>query len=62
MIWLVDNQQFFFLTRLEIPEFPFDFTQFFIMNVAVGGNWPGPPDATTLFPQHMIVDYIKVYQ
>lgn len=62
MIWLVDNQQFFFLTRSEIPEFPFDFAQFFILNVAVGGNWPGPPNATTVFPQHMIVDYIKVYQ
>jgi hypothetical protein len=30
--------------------------------VAVGGNWPGPPDQTTIFPQHMIVDYIRVYQ
>ena len=62
MIWLVDNQQFFFLNRSEIPEFPFDLNQFFVMNVAIGGNWPGSPDATTLFPQHMIVDYIKVYQ
>lgn len=34
---------------------------FFILNVAVGGNWPGAPDATTVFPQEMLVDYIRVY-
>jgi beta-glucanase (GH16 family) len=35
---------------------------FFIFNVAVGGNWPGNPDATTVFPQQMRVDYIRVFQ
>lgn len=35
---------------------------FFIFNVAVGGNWPGYPDATTQFPQRMHVDYIRVFQ
>lgn len=35
---------------------------FFIMNVAVGGNWPGSPDETTNFPQKMWVDYVRVYQ
>ena len=62
LVWMVDRQQFFSLNRSEIPEFPFDLPQFIICNVAVGGNWPGSPDQTTLFPQHMIVDYIKVYQ
>ena len=33
-----------------------------IMNVAVGGQWPGYPDATTTFPQTMHVDYVRVYQ
>ena len=60
--WYVDNHQFFHLGRAEISAFPFDFPQFFIFNVAVGGNWPGPPDGTTVFPQHMIIDYIRVYQ
>jgi hypothetical protein len=32
------------------------------MNVAVGGTWPGYPDETTVFPQTMMVDYIRVYQ
>jgi beta-glucanase (GH16 family) len=35
---------------------------FLILNVAVGGNWPGNPDATTVFPQQMLVDYVRVYQ
>jgi beta-glucanase (GH16 family) len=34
---------------------------FFILNIAVGGNWPGPPNDETQFPQKMYVDYIRVY-
>lgn len=60
--WLVDNQQYFSLSRSAISAFPFNLPQFFIFNVAVGGNWPGSPDQTTVFPQHMMVDYIRVYQ
>jgi hypothetical protein len=62
LVWYVDNQQFSYLSRGEVGTFPFDLPQFFIFNVAVGGNWPGSPDQTTVFPQHMIVDYIRVYQ
>jgi len=35
---------------------------FFIIDAAVGGAWPGPPDASTAFPQYMNVDYVRVYQ
>ncbi|HEY3372739.1 MAG TPA: family 16 glycosylhydrolase [Prolixibacteraceae bacterium] len=35
---------------------------FIILNLAVGGNWPGSPDATTQFPDTMFVDYVRVYQ
>jgi len=35
---------------------------FIILNVAVGGNWPGAPDASTVFPQTMYVDYVRAYQ
>jgi len=35
---------------------------FFLFNVAVGGDWPGSPDGTTVFPQRMVVDYIRVFQ
>lgn len=40
----------------------FDHPFFLILNVAVGGTWPGSPDATTVFPQTMLVDYVRVYQ
>jgi beta-glucanase (GH16 family) len=35
---------------------------FMLLNVAVGGSWPGNPDASTVFPQTMLVDYVRVYQ
>lgn len=35
---------------------------FLLLNVAVGGNWPGSPDETTTFPQVMLVDYVRVYE
>lgn len=35
---------------------------YIILNLAVGGNWPGSPDETTLFPQRMLVDWVRVYQ
>jgi beta-glucanase (GH16 family) len=40
----------------------FDHPFFMLLNVAVGGNWPGSPDATTVFPQKMYVDYVRVYE
>lgn len=41
---------------------PFDQRFHLIMNIAVGGNWPGSPDGTTQFPQTMEVDYVRVYE
>lgn len=35
---------------------------FFLLNLAVGGNWPGSPDASTVFPNQMLVDYVRVYR
>ncbi|MGC8931620.1 MAG: carbohydrate binding domain-containing protein [Dictyoglomus sp.] len=63
--WYVDDQKFFTITRPEIElygNWVFDHPFFIIMNVAVGGYWPGYPDDTTVFPQKMYVDYIKVYK
>lgn len=48
------------ITDSELSEFQEEF--FFIFNIAVGGNWPGNPDANTQFPQKMTVDYIRVFQ
>ena len=41
---------------------PFDAgPQFIILNLAVGGDWPGSPDSTTVFPANMLVDYVRIY-
>lgn len=60
--WYLDDQQYHALsiTDATLSEFQDEF--FFIFNVAVGGLWPGSPNASTTFPQHMIVDYIRVFQ
>ena len=41
---------------------PFDQRFHIILNLAIGGHWPGAPDAATKFPQAMIVDHVRVYQ
>ena len=58
--WYLDDVEFNVINITGIPEFHEDF--FFIFNVAVGGNWPGNPDATTRFPQTMVVDYVRMFQ
>jgi beta-glucanase (GH16 family) len=62
--WFVDDKLFLTTTKADVgaANYPFNAPQFFILNVAVGGNWPGPPDAGTVFPQRMFVDYIRVFQ
>jgi beta-glucanase (GH16 family) len=60
----VDNNLFLTVNKADVGSSPYPFNApfFFIFNVAVGGNWPGSPDATTTFPQRMIVDYVRVFQ
>jgi len=60
--WYVDNKSYKSFSRSDNGGYPFNSPFFFIMNVAVGGNWPGSPDSTTVFPQKMIVDYVRVFQ
>jgi beta-glucanase (GH16 family) len=62
--FMVDNEVYHTITPASLggATYPFNKNQFFIFNVAVGGNWPGSPDASTSFPQHMIVDYVRVFQ
>lgn len=61
--WYLDNKSFKeFSNTTSTSGYPFNKPFFFIMNVAVGGNWPGAPDNTTVFPQELVVDYIRVFQ
>ncbi len=62
--WYVDNHLYMTNTidNVGAAKYPFNANQFLIFNVAVGGNWPGPPDDNTTFPQRMFVDYVRVFQ
>ncbi len=63
--WYMDNQLYFELVQDQIPKgtsWPFDHPFFLLLNVAVGGEWPGSPDDTTVFPQAMRIDFVRVYQ
>ena len=60
--WYLDNFEYFNFTRSQTTNYPFNAPFFFIMNIAIGGNWPGNPDNTTVFPQEMVVDYIRVFE
>lgn len=62
MSWYVNNQKFKTFTKSGVNFYPFNAPFFFIMNVAVGGRWPGNPDQSTAFPQEMVVDYIRVFE
>jgi hypothetical protein len=62
--FLVDDQVYHTITPANMngAAYPFNKPFFFIFNVAVGGTLPGNPDNSTPFPQHMIVDYVRVFQ
>lgn len=62
--FLVDDVIFHTITPADLDgaAYPFNKNFFFIFNIAVGGNFPGNPDNSTPFPQHMIVDYVRVFQ
>jgi hypothetical protein len=71
MVWIKDQVQIYIddilyntitTSNTAGSNYPFNSNFFFIFNVAVGGTWPGPPDANTVFPQRMIVDYVRVFQ
>ena len=51
------------LSGLSGAMWPFDAGQssFIVLNLAIGGNWPGAPSSTTPFPGEMLVDYVRVY-
>ncbi|NYH46005.1 beta-glucanase (GH16 family) [Micromonospora jinlongensis] len=60
--WYLDGVQYHRVdpARLGGNRWVFDHPFFMILNVAVGGNWPGYPDGSTQFPQQMLVDYVRV--
>jgi beta-glucanase (GH16 family) len=69
--WSPNNIKFFLDDHLIVERTPddlppgtkwvYDHPFYVLLNLAVGGNWPGDPDDTTKFPQQMLVDYVRVY-
>ncbi len=61
----LDGRPYFTVTLKSLPEgagWAFDHPFFVILNLAVGGSWPGNPDATTTFPQDLTVDWVRVWE
>jgi beta-glucanase (GH16 family) len=69
--WSPDDIKFFLddhlvaeRTRADLPAgatWVYDHPFYILLNFAVGGNWPGSPDEATVFPQQMLIDYVRVY-
>lgn len=61
--WYVDGQQYHQVTpgSLQGQRWVFDRPFFILLNLAVGGRWPGYPDETSVFPQMLCVDWVRVY-
>jgi beta-glucanase (GH16 family) len=63
--FFVDDQQYHSVRATRLPasgRWVFDHDFFLILNLAVGGNFGGPPDGTTVFPQTLIADWVRVYR
>jgi len=66
MRFFLDGKLYYTFTSSDASPYPFNNPFFVILNVAVGGDFLGNPDAaaiaTTSFPQQMAVDYVRFYQ
>jgi beta-glucanase (GH16 family) len=62
--WYMDDQLYYILNISNNTNGTEEFHKKFylILNLAVGGNWPGYPDASTVFPAEFVIDYIRVYK
>jgi len=63
--WYVDGKQYHAVTPASLPagaKWVYGHPFYILLNLAVGGEWPGYPDATSKFPQTMVVDYVRVYR
>jgi beta-glucanase (GH16 family) len=63
--FFVDGTLYWTVTPSQLPAgatWVWNQPFFVLLNFAVGGNWPGSPNGSTLWPQQMVVDYVRVYQ
>ena len=65
MTFTLDDRPIRTLTPKDLPagtKWAYDHPFFLLLNLAVGGDWPGNPDATTVFPQDYVIDWVRVWQ
>jgi beta-glucanase (GH16 family) len=64
IIWYLDGKSYFkrSIKNNKRSTEEFHKPMYIILNLAIGGGWPGNPDATTQFPDTVFVDYVRVYQ
>jgi beta-glucanase (GH16 family) len=63
--FFVDGNKYFTVTKATVEQhgkWAYDHPFYLLLNVAVGGTWPGDPDGSSTYPQKMYVDYIRVFQ
>ena len=63
--FFIDDVQYFLFENDQQGNYktwPFDQRFHLLINIAVGGDWPGSPDNSTNFPRKMLVDYVRVYE
>jgi beta-glucanase (GH16 family) len=58
LIWYLNGREVFRYASETVSDKP----MYLLLNLAVGGDWPGPPDASTVFPSKMEIDYVRVYR
>jgi beta-glucanase (GH16 family) len=58
IIWYIDGVERYRVNDESVPDTP----MYLLVNMAVGGTWPGRPDETTAFPSVMEVDYVRAYE
>ncbi|MEV4641833.1 family 16 glycosylhydrolase [Actinoplanes sp. NPDC049548] len=64
IVWQVDGVEYHRATPASIGAntWVFDHPFSLLLNLAVGGSWPGDPDASTTFPRQLLIDYVRAYE
>ena len=62
IVWQVDGRPTLIFTKEQAGAvWVFDHPFYLLINLAVGGEWPGAPDEDTVFPARLLIDYVRVY-
>ena len=63
--FFVDGTKYFTVTKATVEQhgsWAYDHPFYLLLNVAVGGTWPGDPNGSSTYPQKMYIDYIRVFK